>query len=144
MCCFLQDDLQEWEEVQKALQFMQMTSTEIESIFSIVSGVLLLGNIHITCTEKQGFPDAADLNPENQQLLMDACQLLFLDPILVREGLLVRISKAGGQEIRGAWKAEEANLLKDSLAKVGQIWLVGHELGIIISVETFWSIDVYN
>lgn len=107
--------------VQEALTFMRLTEAEKESIFSIVSGILLLGNVEISSIEKQGIPDAASLAEEPRQLLHEACGLLYLDSALIEEGLSVKISNAGGQEIRGPWKQDEGRTLKDSLAKVTQV-----------------------
>lgn len=117
----LQNDAEDWEDVQKSLSSMSITPEEIDSIIYIISGVLLLGNVEIASVEKQGLPNASHIDSKNRQLLIEACELLFLDPSLVEEGLLVKISKAGNQEIRGAWKQDEAIILKDSLAKVRDV-----------------------
>lgn len=108
----------EWKDVQKALTFMRMTEDEKSAVLSIVSGVMLLGNVEVSSIEKQGVPDSGNIDGSAKTLLAEACELLFLNPSLVEEGLLVKISRAGGQEIRGTWKQAEAKMLKDSLAKV--------------------------
>lgn len=95
-----------------------MTSLEIDSIFSLVSGVLLLGNVEITAASKQGVPDAAAIDSKNQIVLKQAARLLFLDYEQIVDRFLTKTQKAGNQTIQGVWKKDEANILKDSLAKV--------------------------
>lgn len=111
------DDLAEWADVQKSFESMRISDEDKASIFSIVSGVLLLGNVEIGTEARPGVPDAACLDDANRALLKEACELLFLDPALVEEGIVTKISKAGGEEVRGSWKQTEAGMLKDSLSK---------------------------
>eukprot|EP01054_Gregarina_sp_Poly1_P006865 Gregarina_sp_Poly_1__6864@NODE_371_length_9145_cov_221_025777_g306_i0_p1_GENE_NODE_371_length_9145_cov_221_025777_g306_i0NODE_371_length_9145_cov_221_025777_g306_i0_p1_ORF_typecomplete_len673_score132_72Myosin_head/PF00063_21/3e154TniB/PF05621_11/0_0016AAA_16/PF13191_6/0_022AAA_22/PF13401_6/4_4e03AAA_22/PF13401_6/0_14AAA_30/PF13604_6/0_027AAA_30/PF13604_6/9_7e03Adeno_IVa2/PF02456_15/6_2Adeno_IVa2/PF02456_15/9ABC_tran/PF00005_27/0_062AAA_10/PF12846_7/0_15TsaE/PF02367_17/0_31_NODE_371_length_9145_ len=111
------DDLEEWADVQKSFDSMMLTAEQSDSIMSIVSGVILMGNVVIKAVAKQGLDDAAEIDQGSRGTFEDACALLFLDPAKVEEGLCVKISVAGGAEIRGCWKRDEADMLKASLAK---------------------------
>eukprot|EP01055_Gregarina_sp_Pseudo9_P000942 Gregarina_sp_Pseudo_9__941@NODE_15_length_6304_cov_17_343815_g13_i0_p1_GENE_NODE_15_length_6304_cov_17_343815_g13_i0NODE_15_length_6304_cov_17_343815_g13_i0_p1_ORF_typecomplete_len831_score196_02Myosin_head/PF00063_21/2_5e175TniB/PF05621_11/0_0044AAA_22/PF13401_6/1_2e04AAA_22/PF13401_6/0_093AAA_16/PF13191_6/0_15AAA_30/PF13604_6/0_089ABC_tran/PF00005_27/0_22ABC_tran/PF00005_27/1_6e04_NODE_15_length_6304_cov_17_343815_g13_i0762568 len=111
------DDLEEWADVRKAFIAMQLTPDESDSIMSIVSGVILMGNVAVNGVAKSGLDDAAEIDEGSRKTFEDACTLLFIDPKATEEGLCVKISIAGGAEIKGCWKKEEAEMLKASLVK---------------------------
>lgn len=90
------------------------------SLFSLVSGVLMLGNVDIGSEFRDGVPDAAHLSACAQTVLHDACALLFLDASRVEAELLTKTCCAGTETIRGPWRCCEARVLRDSLAKVRQ------------------------
>ncbi|KAL8446849.1 hypothetical protein Emag_004610 [Eimeria magna] len=46
-----------------------------------------------------------------------ACELLFLDPAGLEEALLIRMTIAGSNEIKGRWTQHQSELLKESLCK---------------------------
>eukprot|EP01056_Protomagalhaensia_sp_Gyna25_P003135 Protomagalhaensia_sp_Gyna_25__3134@NODE_286_length_4042_cov_30_477142_g220_i0_p1_GENE_NODE_286_length_4042_cov_30_477142_g220_i0NODE_286_length_4042_cov_30_477142_g220_i0_p1_ORF_typecomplete_len830_score162_11Myosin_head/PF00063_21/4_8e177AAA_30/PF13604_6/0_042AAA_30/PF13604_6/1_1e02TniB/PF05621_11/0_0037AAA_16/PF13191_6/0_035AAA_22/PF13401_6/0_066ABC_tran/PF00005_27/0_059RdRP_2/PF00978_21/0_098_NODE_286_length_4042_cov_30_477142_g220_i01462635 len=111
------DDLEEWADVRRAFVSMMMSEEEADSVMSIVSGVILLGDVKILGVAKAGLDDASEIEAGSRKLFEDACGLLFIDPKLVEEGLTVKISMAGGVEIRGCWRLDESEMLKASLAK---------------------------
>eukprot|EP00921_Rhytidocystis_pertsovi_P005442 GHVQ01009377.1.p1 GENE.GHVQ01009377.1~~GHVQ01009377.1.p1 ORF type:complete len:867 (+),score=136.57 GHVQ01009377.1:255-2855(+) len=111
------DDVKDFEEVVDSLTSMGMSVEERDSVFSIVSGVLLLGNVDVIATEKAGVEDAADITGAADDLLTTACSLLFLDRELVKKELLVKTTYAAGHTITGVWRRHEAQMLKESLSK---------------------------
>eukprot|EP00922_Rhytidocystis_sp_ex-Travisia-forbesii_P048908 GHVS01072820.1.p1 GENE.GHVS01072820.1~~GHVS01072820.1.p1 ORF type:complete len:827 (-),score=100.82 GHVS01072820.1:234-2714(-) len=111
------NDVEEYKEMQESLQSMNMTAEEIDSIWSIVSGVLLLGNVKYDSEEKSGIPDAAVIQGEGLKTLSRACDMLFLPVDRVQHELTVKTTYAGGQKIEGCWKKHEADMLTQSLAK---------------------------
>lgn len=54
---------------------------------------------------------------ESPFVIGQACALLFLDPAKVEEGITVKISMAGGQEVRGRWRKADGEMLRGSLSK---------------------------
>ncbi|CBZ54561.1 hypothetical protein NCLIV_049900 [Neospora caninum Liverpool] len=111
------DDVAEFQEVCESFRSMNLTEDEVASVWSIVSGVLLLGNVEVTATKDGGIDDAAAIEGASLEVFNKACQLLFLDAQRVREELTIKISYAGGQQIKGRWKQEDGDMLKSSLAK---------------------------
>ncbi|KFG62498.1 myosin A [Toxoplasma gondii RUB] len=111
------DDVAEFHEVCESFRSMNLTEDEVASVWSIVSGVLLLGNVEVTATKDGGIDDAAAIEGKNLEVFKKACGLLFLDAERIREELTVKVSYAGNQEIRGRWKQEDGDMLKSSLAK---------------------------
>lgn len=111
------DDLAEWKDVCEAFKSMMLTSEEIDAIFSIVSGVLLMGNVKVIGVAKEGLPNASELDPNTKEVFETACGLMALDAPKTEEGLTVKYSHAGNQTIKGCWKEDEADMLKASLAK---------------------------
>eukprot|EP00922_Rhytidocystis_sp_ex-Travisia-forbesii_P048910 GHVS01072822.1.p1 GENE.GHVS01072822.1~~GHVS01072822.1.p1 ORF type:complete len:390 (-),score=58.41 GHVS01072822.1:778-1947(-) len=111
------DDVEEFEEVQKSFKAMKMSDNQIFSVWSIVSGVLLLGNVKHASVEKSGIPDAAVIEGEALELLNQSCDLLFLNKEKVLHQLTVKTTYAGGQKIEGCWKKDESSMLTQSLAK---------------------------
>lgn len=111
------DDVTEFKDVNVSFDYMGLTAAQKEAIFSIVAGVLELGNVKFIAKEKQGIPDAAEIDPESRETLTHACKLLYLNEALIEEGLTIKISSAGGETVRGCWKKDEAEILRESLAK---------------------------
>eukprot|EP00922_Rhytidocystis_sp_ex-Travisia-forbesii_P048912 GHVS01072824.1.p1 GENE.GHVS01072824.1~~GHVS01072824.1.p1 ORF type:complete len:839 (-),score=138.58 GHVS01072824.1:86-2602(-) len=111
------NDVEEFEEVQQSFKSMKMSESQIASIWSIVSGVLLLGNVKHGSKEMSGVPDAAVIEGEALVVLDRACALLFLDKDKVLHELTVKTTYAGGQKIEGCWKKDESAMLTQSLAK---------------------------
>lgn len=103
------NDLEEWADVNKSFVSMQRTPEEINGIMSIIAGVLLMGNVVI----KGGETAAID----NKSVFEEACNLMFLDPKGVEEGISVKVSSAGAETVKGTWSEKDAEILKLSLAK---------------------------
>lgn len=111
------DDAADFLEVLAGFESMGMDASTVESVLSLVSGVLLLGNVRIDKEAIDGLPDAAVICKEDRKEFEKACELLFLDPAGVEEGLLVRMTVAGFYEVKGRWTQHQSELLKESLCK---------------------------
>eukprot|EP01071_Lankesteria_metandrocarpae_P005010 Lankesteria_metandrocarpae@DN3807_c0_g1_i1.p1 len=111
------DDLAEWADVEASLDSMGTSKEQKMSIFSIVSGVLMLGNVDIVAKELDGVPDAAVIADTHREEFENACKLLYLDPKKTEEGICIKISFAGGNEIRGRWGQPDGLILMQSLCK---------------------------
>lgn len=85
----LQNDLAEWEEVQQSFVSMERTPEETDAIFSIISGILALGNVNIIGG------DQSQIDPSTRHSFDDACTLMYLDSKKVEEGITTKISTAG-------------------------------------------------
>ncbi|KAL8425082.1 hypothetical protein Efla_001471 [Eimeria flavescens] len=111
------DDATNFVEVLNGFESMGMEAQTVESVLSLVAGVLLLGNIRIQAEPIDGLPDAAVICDEDRKDFEKACDLLFLDAAGVEEALLVRVTIAGSNEIKGRWTQHQSELLKESLCK---------------------------
>eukprot|EP00921_Rhytidocystis_pertsovi_P010940 GHVQ01017620.1.p2 GENE.GHVQ01017620.1~~GHVQ01017620.1.p2 ORF type:complete len:1212 (-),score=252.59 GHVQ01017620.1:6043-9678(-) len=111
------DDAKEFKELLGALEEMGLAPDEIESVLSIVSGVLLMGNVKMLAQEICGIPDAAAIDKESKVLFKDACELLFLDPAATEKELTTKTTMAGNQVIEGPWRLDDGQVLKESLSK---------------------------
>lgn len=111
------DDKEGYKEVQESFRSMNLTEAQIHSIWSVVSGVLLMGNVKIDATQDSGLHDAAIIQGENLQTFNDACSLMFLNPENVKRELLNKVTVAGGQKVESRWNQTESDMLKSSLAK---------------------------
>lgn len=111
------DDLEEYKDVCTSFKSMRLSDEEIDSIWSIISGVLLLGNAEVTAKPDMGIEDAACIEGENLKIFNRACQLLFIDADAVLRELTQKVTFAGGQRVESRWKREDGDMLKSSLAK---------------------------
>ncbi|KAH0484363.1 MAG: uncharacterized protein KVP18_001882 [Porospora cf. gigantea A] len=111
------DDEEEWADCWKAYEKMGMPVEEQNSIYSILSAVLLFGNVNIGEASIDGVPNAGLIPDDQKATFKDACELAFLDPLMAEEGICVKISMAGGAEIRGRWTKPDTEMLMHSLAK---------------------------
>ncbi|KAF8822282.1 myosin D [Cardiosporidium cionae] len=111
------DDEQEFADVSASFKSMSLTDEEIDSIWSIVSGVLLLGNVSVSTKEMAGIHDAAYITETELETFRKACKLLFLDDVAILHELTVKTTQAGSNKVEGVWKKEECEILKASLAK---------------------------
>ncbi|CDJ31473.1 LOW QUALITY PROTEIN: uncharacterized protein EMH_0067060 [Eimeria mitis] len=111
------DDLADYKEVCDAFKSMALTDEQVDSVWSVVAGVLLLGNVQITATKQGGMDDAAAIEGANLQLFKEACGLLFIDPDEVMRELTTKVTYAGGQRVESRWRQEDGDMLKSSLAK---------------------------
>ena len=67
-CFFLpQDDAADFLEVLKGFDSMGLGVQTVESVLSLLSGILLLGNVRINQTEVEGLPDAAVICEEDRK-----------------------------------------------------------------------------
>nr|AAQ88311.1 myosin B [Gregarina polymorpha] len=112
------DDVADWEEVQQSLVSMQLTSEDIDNVFSIVSGVLKLGNVQFDGETIDGQDNAAKLDSANYELLREACSLLKLDDVeKVATGLCTTVKTIGNEQVTVRIQKPEAALLCQSLGK---------------------------
>lgn len=105
------DDKTEWKVVVSALSHLITNDAEYDFIFSILSAILLLGNIKMTGD------DMAQVSEESEETFRNVCSLLEIDEEFVREALCVKISIAGHDIVRGYWDQKYADILKESFAK---------------------------
>eukprot|EP01056_Protomagalhaensia_sp_Gyna25_P005567 Protomagalhaensia_sp_Gyna_25__5566@NODE_760_length_2680_cov_63_492238_g596_i0_p1_GENE_NODE_760_length_2680_cov_63_492238_g596_i0NODE_760_length_2680_cov_63_492238_g596_i0_p1_ORF_typecomplete_len866_score208_02Myosin_head/PF00063_21/1_9e186TniB/PF05621_11/0_0065TniB/PF05621_11/76TniB/PF05621_11/1_3e04ABC_tran/PF00005_27/0_0049AAA_22/PF13401_6/0_091AAA_22/PF13401_6/9_1e02AAA_22/PF13401_6/2_2e03AAA_16/PF13191_6/0_12RNA_helicase/PF00910_22/4_7RNA_helicase/PF00910_22/2e02T2SSE/PF00437_20/0_2AAA_19/PF len=112
------DDVEEMDLVRKSLVSMQLSPTEIHAIFSIVAGVLKLGNVEFVGKNIDGADDAAELEPKSMETLREACSLLFLDDFQkVADGLRTTFKQIGGEDVMMRVQKRDAYLLCASLGK---------------------------
>ncbi|KAH0488810.1 MAG: hypothetical protein KVP17_000609 [Porospora cf. gigantea B] len=112
------DDSKEYQEVCESFLSMQLSESEIDSIWSIVSGVLLLGNVTFESVQLDGV-EAAAISDVDEKVLQDACELLFManNTKKVSEAFLVTERKVGSEVIRQRVSSGDAQMLKESLCK---------------------------
>lgn len=109
------NDVDDMKEVKASLTSMGINETEMDCVFSCVSGVLLLGNVEVKGENREGIPDAATI--VNMDVFNTACELLAIDPALVKSGLITKITQASGQEIRGVYPVKDTHVIKESMSK---------------------------
>ncbi|OEH74173.1 hypothetical protein cyc_04385 [Cyclospora cayetanensis] len=111
------DDISEFEAVVKAFEFMGLKEEQRHTIWSLVSGVLLLGNVKTVGKKEGGIDNAAGISGESANILKDACDLLFLDSSRIMSELTIKVTYAGNNRIEGRWTVEDSDMLRGSLAK---------------------------
>ncbi|PFH38584.1 myosin A [Besnoitia besnoiti] len=111
------DDAADFQEVLASLEAIGLTEAQVASVLSLVSGVLLLGNVEFVSVECGGVPDAAAIADAQRPLFETACKLLHVDAGLVEAQLTQKKTCAAGKVISIFWKASEAKMLSESLAK---------------------------
>lgn len=111
------DDAAEFHVVERTFDIMQFSKEEINTIWSLLSGVLLLGNVEIQSQEAAGVPDAAHLSSETRSILSQCCKLLFLDPAETEREFLFNVKVIGNQSIESPVTLSAAQVNRDSLAK---------------------------
>lgn len=109
------DDVADFKDVCTSFNNMNLSDEQTSSIFSLLSGILLMGNVEFTATSIDGIDDAAMI--ANKSVFEEACGLLFLDPQAVETEFTVKITSAGATQIRGPRKVNDAEVLKCSLCK---------------------------
>lgn len=109
------DDVAEYKGVEESLKSMNISEADIDTVWSIVSGVLLLGNVEIESTQFSGVPDAAKV--ADTKTFQQACDLLFLPMEKVQHEIVTKTTLAGGQRIEGHWTKKESEMLAASLSK---------------------------
>ncbi|EDO05431.1 myosin A [Babesia bovis T2Bo] len=109
------DDVADFKEVLESFKNMGLGESEIDTILSVLSGVLLMGNVEIGATSVDGIDDAAMI--VNKDVFNTACNLLYLDPALLETELTVKITSAGNNQIKGPRKKQDGEVLKTSVCK---------------------------
>ncbi|ORM41105.1 Myosin-A [Babesia sp. Xinjiang] len=120
------DDVADFKEVIASFKSMGLDDSHMETIFSILSGVLLLGNVEIGVTSVDGIDDAAMI--VNKNVFKDACDMLFLDANQLETELTIKVTSAGANQIKGPRKVGDAEVLKTSVCKAVYerlfLWLI--------------------
>ena len=111
------DDRQEFQELRQSFVSMGLPAEDESAVFSILSGVLLIGNTKITAQEKQGVPDAAHATGESLGILKEAASLLFVDAEALAHNILRKQTKVGNQLLEGPRTHREADMMIKSVAK---------------------------
>lgn len=111
------DDKKDFADVLASLDAIQVHGETRDSVFSILSGLLLVGNIQVQAQASQGVPDAAFLSPRDLGILEEASQLMRVDEAKLRRTLLVKETRVGAQVIEGLRTKEEAATSICSLSK---------------------------
>lgn len=109
------DDVKDMAEVKQSLLSMGMNAAEMEQIFRTISAVMMLSNISISAENRGGIPDAAKI--DQPVLLQEVCQLLQIDLAKTLSALLIKVTQASGQEIKGIYSSGDTLILKESMAK---------------------------
>lgn len=111
------DDKEEYEQVTQSFKSMKIKAEDVDCIWELVSGVLLLGNVVVTGKQEAGVHDAACIEGEAQNIFEEACNLLKIDPVETKNELIIKTTYAGNNRIEGRWSQEDGDMLKSSLAK---------------------------
>nr|AFS69160.1 myosin A [Babesia sp. BQ1/Lintan] len=120
------DDVADFKEVMQSFESMGLSSEQTGTIYSLLSGILLMGNVEIGATSSEGIDDAATI--VNKSVFNDACQLMSLDPNQLETELTIKVTSAGNNQIRGPRKVDDAEVLKSSICKAMYerlfLWLI--------------------
>lgn len=111
------DDVQDFKDVMESFKTMGLKNEQIEDILSLVSGILLLGNVEIEPVDVGGGVEGSKIADSSRQAFNDAMELCKLDGEAVEKEIIVKISYAGKNVIEGRFRPDETRMLKDSLAK---------------------------
>lgn len=111
------DDAQDFVEVRKSFASMNLSTEDESSVFSILSGVLLIGNTKIIAKDIQGVPDGASILPETSGILMESAELLFVDYEELVYRILKKETKVGNNMVEGPRTFREADMIIKSIAK---------------------------
>uniref|UniRef100_A0A1I8GZ60 Unconventional myosin-6 n=1 Tax=Macrostomum lignano TaxID=282301 RepID=A0A1I8GZ60_9PLAT len=114
------DDVKDFRNVDKAMTDMGLADSEKQDIYSVVAGVLHLGNVNFE--ESGQAQGVVSVTPASRPSLDKAAQLLGVDPARLEESLITRITQAarGGAQggiVRIALRLDEAASARDALAK---------------------------
>lgn len=111
------DDKSDFAELRQSFASMGLGAEDECSVYSILSGVLLVGNVKIVEKEMQGVPDAAYAPPEAVALLNEVSGLLFVDAGKFSHTILRKHTKIGTQNLEGPRTIREASMMIKSIAK---------------------------
>lgn len=110
------DDQQEFKEVVEAMKTLQFSNSTMESMFKIVAGILLLGNI--TFEPLPGNTDAAIVSQTSSETLHQCAELLGLDLDIFLFALQEkRVQMGRGSIVSMKFNAGQAIDNRDTLAK---------------------------
>uniref|UniRef100_A0A3B0MIE6 Myosin-A n=1 Tax=Theileria annulata TaxID=5874 RepID=A0A3B0MIE6_THEAN len=109
------DDAKDFGLILNSFDQMKLTEEQKETVLSLLSGVLLLGNVQISGEEREGLTDASVIT--NESLLRDCAELLYLDYDQLKYDLTMKKTMVGGGEIVSPRRKDESEVLKKSLSK---------------------------
>ncbi|KAK6025219.1 myosin head, partial [Ostertagia ostertagi] len=119
------NDREDFEETVKALDLLGFDSEKQRSVFRILKGILLLGNI-----EFRGEGDSSTISPMNAAEISQLCADYKIDETQLRLWLTVREIRAAGETVRKGLQPREAVRSRDAFAKLlyAQLfsWFVRH------------------
>ncbi|KAK6016927.1 myosin head, partial [Ostertagia ostertagi] len=119
------NDREDFEETVKALDLLGFDSEKQRSVFRILKGILLLGNI-----EFRGEGDSSTISPMNAAEISQLCADYKIDEAQLRLWLTVREIRAAGETVRKGLQPREAVRSRDAFAKLlyAQLfsWFVRH------------------
>eukprot|EP00512_Aurantiochytrium_limacinum_P001708 CAMPEP_0171486832 /NCGR_PEP_ID=MMETSP0958-20121227/1303_1 /TAXON_ID=87120 /ORGANISM="Aurantiochytrium limacinum, Strain ATCCMYA-1381" /LENGTH=843 /DNA_ID=CAMNT_0012019743 /DNA_START=260 /DNA_END=2791 /DNA_ORIENTATION=- len=105
------DDGSDFSDTSKAMEFIGMKGEEQAAIFSILGGILHLGNVTFS-------PKGRDTSQvDNHQALSQAASLLGVNEQDLQTALTHRTVKSASESVRTGLNAEKAAFARDSLAK---------------------------
>ena len=111
------DDRKDFEELRQSFASMGLGAEDESSVYSILSGVLLIGNAKVTEREMQGVPDAAHVSADGLATIREAAGLLFVDASNLPHNILRKHTKVGSQMLEGPRTFREADMMIKSVAK---------------------------
>ncbi|KAK5970376.1 Nucleus accumbens-associated protein 1, partial [Trichostrongylus colubriformis] len=119
------NDRDDFAQTVKALDLLGFDSEKQKSVFRILKGILLLGNI-----EFKGDGEHSTISPMNSTEISQLCTDYKIDEAQLRLWLTVREIRAAGETVRKCLQPQEATRSRDALAKLiyAQLfsWFVGH------------------
>ncbi|XP_026193989.1 myosin-B/C [Cyclospora cayetanensis] len=111
------DDREDFQELRQSFASMGLSQEDESTVFSILSGCLLIGNAKVTSHEMQGVPDAAFVSAESLAAIKEAADLLFVNSSALVEHILQKQTKIGNQVLQGPRTFREADMMIKSVAK---------------------------
>ena len=105
------DDKAEWAETNRAMDIMNFTKEEKDSLFRITAGIMQLGNIKF-----ENVKDCA--NVVNKDVIGRIGALLKVDPRTLETALIKPRIKAGTEIVQRHLSAEKADDSRNALAKM--------------------------
>ncbi|PAV79042.1 hypothetical protein WR25_17827 isoform B [Diploscapter pachys] len=108
------DDKLDFEETLQALSLLGFSEEKQHDIFRLLSGILLLGNVHFTEGD-----DRAIISPNNDHDLSRLCSSIYeIDEAQLRLWLTVREIRAAGEVVRKGLDKVDASRSRDALSKL--------------------------
>ena len=101
-----------WSETEQAMRSMKIPPEEIDFVYSVLGGILHLGNIEYHDTHEE-----CQVVPETSAAVAWAATLFHVDPTALETVLRQRVRVVGGQPIVSPLTAGEASQTRDALAK---------------------------
>lgn len=111
------NDAKEFKLVEQSLKSIGLQRGDIQSIYSILAGILLLGNVTVAVKPLEGEPNAGVIEGSSLQVLNKACNMLYLDSSRIHTATTTKNTIAGNQEISSPRASGDVEMLLKSLMK---------------------------